>query len=319
MSQFQDLPNENILKVLSYLKVKDLLRCGQVSKRIRAVSHDKSLYQKMNLKEKKVRIRFLERIINKGCKDINLSRTRLEGSDFNLNEKSQLRCLNLDFVAASLKDLEILTDSCVKLQMISMRKITKGLLSSSVIENICNQNDQTLQVLNLQVLNCYETGASLSPDQIQLIAQKCVALKEVNLNNTDLSLDSINILVNNLTPNVQNLSLRRCYSVSDGHIDALVKRCNQICVLDLNYTGITSKCLPEIVRNLKDSLEELHFRTYYFDFTPHENSAELFGLKFLTKLKILHISMCGFLEQRLKEELLGVAIKNQKTDGKFCC
>ena len=72
MSQFQDLPNENILKVLSYLKVKDLLRCGQVSKRIRAVSHDKSLYQKMNLKEKKVRIRFLERIINKGCNDLNL-------------------------------------------------------------------------------------------------------------------------------------------------------------------------------------------------------------------------------------------------------
>ena len=90
MSQFQDLPNENILKVLSYLKVKDLLRCGQVSKRIRAVSLDKSLYQKMNLKEKKVRIRFLERIINKGCNDLNLIGALLKGSDFNLSKKSQL-------------------------------------------------------------------------------------------------------------------------------------------------------------------------------------------------------------------------------------
>ena len=54
MSQFQDLPNENILKVLSYLKVKDLLRCGQVSKRIRAVSDDKSLHQNIDLAGKKV-------------------------------------------------------------------------------------------------------------------------------------------------------------------------------------------------------------------------------------------------------------------------
>ena len=60
MSQFQDLPNEIIVKVLNCLNVKDLLYCGQVSKRIRAVSHDKSLYQKIDLTGKKVQTRFLE-------------------------------------------------------------------------------------------------------------------------------------------------------------------------------------------------------------------------------------------------------------------
>ena len=90
-------------------------------------------------------------------------------------------------------------------------------------------------------------------------------------------------------------------------------------MLDLKYTAITSKCLPEIIRNLKDSLEELNFQTFYFDFEPHENSTELFGLKSLTKFKILHITICGFMEKRLKEELFGVVIENQKTDGKFCC
>ena len=65
MSQFHDLPNEIILKVLSYLKVKELLRCGQTSKRIRAVSHDETLYQKIDLNGKRVQARFLERIINK--------------------------------------------------------------------------------------------------------------------------------------------------------------------------------------------------------------------------------------------------------------
>ena len=92
MSQFQNLPDEIILKVLGHLKVKDLLNCGQLSKRIRAVSHDKSLYQKINLDGKKVRTTFLEKIImHKGCKDLSLSGAQLVGSDFNLNEKSELR------------------------------------------------------------------------------------------------------------------------------------------------------------------------------------------------------------------------------------
>ena len=45
----EDLPNELILKVLSSLETIDLIYCGQLSKRIRAISHDESLWQKMNL------------------------------------------------------------------------------------------------------------------------------------------------------------------------------------------------------------------------------------------------------------------------------
>ena len=92
MSQFQNLPDEIILKVLGHLKVKDLLSCGQLSKRIRAISHDKSLYQKINLDGKKVWTTFLEKIIiYKGCKDLSLSGAQLVGSDFNLKRTSQLR------------------------------------------------------------------------------------------------------------------------------------------------------------------------------------------------------------------------------------
>ena len=317
MSQFQDLPDEIILKVLTYLKVQDLLYCGQVSKRIRAISHDKSLYQKINLNGKRVQTRFLERIITKGCKDLNLSGAQLESSYLLLNRKSQLICLNLDSCAASIADMWVLTNSCVKLQKISMRKLTQFSLTSNMIKNICNQNGQTLEVLNLE--NYLGTGGKLSQDLIRFITEKCVVLKEVNFSNTGLSFDSIDILLKNLTPNVQSLSLQHCYRVGDRQIDALVKRCNRIRVLDLKYTAITSKCLPEIIRNLKDSLEELNFQTFYFDFEPHENAAELFGLKSLTKFKILHITICGFMEKRLKEELFGVVIDNQKTDGKFCC
>ena len=46
MVSIQDLPDEIILKVINYLQIYDLLRCGRVSKRIRKISHDESLRKK---------------------------------------------------------------------------------------------------------------------------------------------------------------------------------------------------------------------------------------------------------------------------------
>ena len=51
--QLDDLPDEVLLEILSYLDIKDLLRCSQVCRRIRSISHDESLWQKINLFEQK--------------------------------------------------------------------------------------------------------------------------------------------------------------------------------------------------------------------------------------------------------------------------
>ena len=40
ISQFEDLPNETILKIFKYLDIEDLLQCGQLSKRFRTISRD---------------------------------------------------------------------------------------------------------------------------------------------------------------------------------------------------------------------------------------------------------------------------------------
>ena len=47
MVSIQDLPDEIILKVINYLEIEDLIRCGRVSKRIRKISHDESLRKKL--------------------------------------------------------------------------------------------------------------------------------------------------------------------------------------------------------------------------------------------------------------------------------
>ena len=63
---FEDLPDEIILQVLKNLDIKDLLYCGTVSKRLRSISRDESLWDKINLYNKIVPIDFLKLVLNSG-------------------------------------------------------------------------------------------------------------------------------------------------------------------------------------------------------------------------------------------------------------
>ena len=72
MFNIQDLPDELVLKIFSYSETKDLIICGQVSKRIRKISHDGSLWMKTNLEKKIVKAELLEMILGKGCKNLNI-------------------------------------------------------------------------------------------------------------------------------------------------------------------------------------------------------------------------------------------------------
>ena len=79
MSTFLDLPDELILKVFSYTDTVDLLTCAQVSKRIRTISNDNSLFQTVNLRNKIVKTDLLATLLNKGCKSLKLSDCSLWG------------------------------------------------------------------------------------------------------------------------------------------------------------------------------------------------------------------------------------------------
>ena len=92
--KWQDLPDELILKILSYSEVKDLVSCGQLSKRIRQISQDRSLWVTANLEKKFVKTELLEMILLKGCKILNLSNSNIVGT-LSSNIKSQLRVLDL--------------------------------------------------------------------------------------------------------------------------------------------------------------------------------------------------------------------------------
>ena len=66
--QFELLPDEILLKVFSTLDYLSLIQCGQLSKRIRNISQDESLWESMKIFDKTVPTDFLQFVFEKGCK-----------------------------------------------------------------------------------------------------------------------------------------------------------------------------------------------------------------------------------------------------------
>ena len=169
MSSFLDLPDELILKVLSYTETADIFRCGRVSnRRIKTISNDNSLFQTVNLSARCLKTDFLETALNNGCKTLNLSGSSIWGS-LNLILESQLRELDLSNCKLTRYEVfEELLASCHSLQTLSLEglKITPKILAS-----IC-KNRQTLQVLNLYHSNLYPI-----PECYQEIFKACQKLK----------------------------------------------------------------------------------------------------------------------------------------------
>ena len=110
--QFEDLPDEIILKVLSNLtKTRDLIRCGHISKRIRRIFHDETIWKTFIFVYKTLPTDFLNLIVNNGCKNLRLHCVKIAGDSLNLINPSRLRCLDLTHCQAKVGVLTEILDS----------------------------------------------------------------------------------------------------------------------------------------------------------------------------------------------------------------
>ena len=172
MSCFLDFPDELILKVLSYAETADILRCSRVSKRIRTISVDNSLFQTVNLSGKYVKSDLIRTVLDKGCKILNLSDSSTWGN-LSLIQNSQLRELDLSncratFYYSTSGVLEELVKSCDSLQKLSLIGLK---LTPKMVSSIC-KNSQTLQVLNLYY-------SSLEEEWYCKIIKTCKQIKQL--------------------------------------------------------------------------------------------------------------------------------------------
>ena len=241
--QFEALPNEVILHVFSYLKIVDLLKCGQVSKRFRAISNDDQYLwpKKFNLCYKKVPVGFLERLLENGCKYLSLSEAVLEGTLY-LPKASKLQYLNISGFELERykKNSEKLIESCYSLQKLSLSKCK---LSSELISITSLQNGKSLKVLDLSKCTFFgshflEGSRKCELDCIQQVVENCTELKELSLYKTDLNERSIDFLVSYLTSNIEKLDLFDQSFLRYTHVKKLVTRCHKI--TELNLGGLNS-------------------------------------------------------------------------------
>ena len=118
--ELEDLPNELLLKILSYLNIASLINCGLICKRIRFISHDVSLWQKVNLCEMIVPVGFIEMILNQKCQYLSLYRAKMEGTSNMRIKSNELKYLDLSACDGNESFLEEILESCSSLEKLSM-------------------------------------------------------------------------------------------------------------------------------------------------------------------------------------------------------
>ena len=294
MLNFQDLPEELVLKILSYSETKHLIACGQVSKRIRRISQDVP-WRTVNLEKKIVKTELLEMILSKGCEILNLRHCTIVGR-LSSNIKSQLKFLNFQSCSTWIDDdeddeetpfLEELLSSCCSLQHLVIGRLSPDCLSLTpkMATSIC-RNGKTLQILNMDSILPPRYGGSYHVNYFQEIIRCCQELKEVDLGHEDIERDfnaDLDFLVRNISPNIEKLRYLSGGEPMDHNLKILLRRCNKIKALSLEETTISDELLANIRQFLNLTLEELSFKLRY-------NSLSGFlELKSMPRLKTLKL------------------------------
>ena len=307
--QLESLPDEVLLKVFSYFEIQELLRCIHVSKRIRRVCNDKSLWKIVDLSDTKgtkmkVKAEFIKAIFENDCQDLDLRNSEIDGS-IKLSKASKLKYLDLRCYASKRFLHEILL-SCCSLQGLMLDCQYK---SNTVFQKFCSQNCQTLRKLNFQATNW------LSTKSVQVIVTKCTELREISLECFEPGLDqnTLTQLVSGLSPNIRKLSLGGNDEVTDEHIETLVSRCNKITALDVGgMSFLTNNAITSILNHLKLSLRELDITD-----CPNIELAKVLELESLPKLKVLNFGFFPWDEMPGLMKKLPHLIINKKFDDRF--
>ena len=207
----------------------------------------------------------------------------------------QLISLNLTKCDANYCVMYVLLTACHSLKKLSLRKVT---LTPHMFKIICNQNGRTLQTLDLTFT--HGSNNKFLPRDMLLIVKNCIRLKEVDFSGCRLSKNCVELLVNNLSPNVEKLGLGAfCIDAEDKHIEALVSRCNKITSLNLACRDmLTDRSLTSIMENLKYTLEVLDI-----DYCQNITNAKLIEMRSMTQLKVLNYSMPQEHYEKLKMHL----------------
>ena len=291
--QLESLPNEILLEIFSYMNMQELLQCGQVSKRIREICSDKSLWEETDLIQKRVKAEFVKSILDRNCEALAILDTVIDGC-VKLNRPSKLTYLSLkSFINGdSTKDfIKEILNSCCSLEVLALTYSPKHSLNI-VLQDLCKRNGQTLQVLNLAECTW------ISKKSAHVISKYCTQLWKITLFNCHMSHDAIDCFVSGLSPNVKQVCLALNDTMTDEQVEKLVSRCNRITSLSLNSNiELTDATITSIINNLKHSLVALSIACDEISFE------KVLELKSMPKLRVLNYGFKSWHTMVLRKKL----------------
>ena len=147
---FDHLPDEIQLKIFKFLGIEDIINCAQVSRRTRKICDDESIWEKINLCNKVVPSQFIDQILQKGCKYINLESSEIVGPLKLSRNDYNVKYLNLGHCDAGPGVLEKLISSCQLIQKLPLCNLE---LNSNAVKSLSHQKLQTLDLNAFKGIN----------------------------------------------------------------------------------------------------------------------------------------------------------------------
>ena len=251
----QDLPDEILLEIFSFLTLKDLQLCFKVTSRFKKIAEDTSLWETIGIKEKSLGSNDIRRIVRRGVKHLQLHWCNIfyESLTWKQEDVSKLKCFrmtvdnNENYRTVS----ELLT--ATQLERFTMHAYHPGTLNDELFNNFLTSislNGNYLKSLDLCIIE-----GSLQPhqfDSFQAIVDNCCQLTQLSIeiiNGSHLQ-TLITYIFDNLTSKIVKLSLICRSQIHEGQIQALVNRCTQLRELDLRTNNLTLSGMNLILENL---------------------------------------------------------------------
>ena len=256
----QDLPDEIILKVINYLHIKDLIKCGQVSKRIREISFDESLWQKLNFSKlcgysynHFLPIELVNMVLKNGCRYLGLEDTVL-GSPLELsiasNSEGVGSSVNLSGKEVHGTQVQYITSSLPKIRWAIAHPVPTPLKNE-----MCSNKVSKLRYLDMKDVKadeeCFEEilGACHS---LQKLSMACSCVSKT------LTKNMIESICYQNGKTLETLNLSGCGRLHFYSIQKIINNCNHLKNVDFFDTHLSEDSIEFLANNLTSKVEKLN-------------------------------------------------------------
>lgn len=289
LKSLEDLPEEIILKILGQVNIRDLIRCSFVNNKIRKIAHDKSLWEKMNLRSNvDVPAELFSKLLEKGCEYLSIPFISAVKGTARFEKNSKLKYLGfqvskstngLPEFAASCHGLEKLAVLCFGIDQRAFHQVFKCII----------QNSSTLKVLS--IADCQ----IMSYESMRHIVTLCQGLTDLNICGIPISQKTMDFFCGNLTIGIEKLDISGQPTFGDDQSKTLVTRCKTVTELAFVDTNVSDESVDLIIQNLSQTLTKLEVSYSNFSFP------NLLKIGSMPNLKVLRV---WDLPTNEKEELI---------------